>query len=421
MSKRPHSALGDVSPSPGASKRSRPEDPDEHGQPAEEVLANIAAANEALERLESSLKSMDQADPSYSQTKRRVTEMSRKYLPIYKRLAYGNDDGDSHAANHESPAQNKNHNITPPALIPSVSLAPWTCSEIPRELPPLPVIKNPELERQAFQHPGTSGGENYTRLEWLGDAYLELIATAIIFSTFPTTSSGRCSQLREQLIRNTTLADYFRQYGLTSKAVLPADVVGNGQPGRGRSSDKDIIKTQGDMFEAYVAAVILSDPDDGLSNCAKWLRALWSRTIKDQIIKAERVARGGAPSNPTQETRPGARAPTPKEELAKLIVVKGVRLEYKDMPGKEKKDRNLKLELFTVGVYLTGWGEDNKLLGWASALSKKEAGQKAAARALESKKQMKVYAAKKQAFLEARNMAEQGATAAEDTGSAMET
>jgi ribonuclease-3 len=420
MSKRSRSDLGDVCPSPDQSKRQRPTHHYGKVQPAENVLADIAAANEALERLESSLKSMDQADPSYSQTKRRVTEMSRKYLPIYQRLASGNDDGDNHAVNHESPAQNKKHNVAPPPLIPSVSLTPWTSSDIPRELPPLPAIKNPELERQAFQHPGTSGGANYTRLEWLGDAYLELIATAIIFATFPTTSSGRCSQLREQLIRNTTLADYFRQYGLTSKAVLPADVVDNGLSGRGRSSDKDIIKTQGDMFEAYVAAVILSDPEDGLSHCINWLRALWSRTIKDQIIKAERIERD-ASSNPTQEARPGARAATPKEELAKLIVVKGVRLEYKDMPGKEKKDRNLKLELFTVGVYLTGWGEDNKLLGWASALSKKEAGQKAAARALESKKQMKVYAAKKQAFLEARNMAEQGAAAADDTGNAMET
>ncbi|KAL6860308.1 hypothetical protein ACO1O0_004335 [Amphichorda felina] len=218
--------------------------------------------------------------------------------------------------------------------------------------------------------------------------------------------SGRCSQIREQLVRNITLAGYFREYSLMSKAQLPQEIFRNSSVGRGRSSDKDLVKTQADMFEAYVAAVIVSDPENGLSNCVNWLKGLWSRTIQDQIVKAER----DAPAKQAQETSATSttRAITPREQLASLIAVKGVLIQYKDMPGKEKRDKNLKLELFTVGVYLTGWGENDLLLGWGTALGKKEASQKAATRALENKKLMKLYAGKKQAFLEAQRVAQGG-------------
>lgn len=333
-----------------------------------------------------------------------MVEMSRKYLPLYQRLASGNKRD---AANgHELPAQNQDTKSTACPIIPSIAIDPWRSSDIPKQLPPLPQIKDTELERQTFSHPGVGRGPNYERLEWLGDAFLEVVATAIISATFTTMPSGRCSQIREQLIRNITLAGYFREYGLTSKAQLPPEVFQNSGKEGGKSADKDLVKTQADMFEAYVAAVILSDPENGVTNCVNWLKALWARTIKGQIIQAERDIPPKQLQNPSSTTP--TRTSNPKEQLAQLIVVKGVKIQYKDMPGKERRDKNLNLELFTVGVYLTGWGENDRLLGWGSGLSKKEAGQKAAARALESKKQMKIYAAKKQAFLEAQNVAEGG-------------
>ncbi|KAL3960147.1 hypothetical protein ACCO45_005264 [Purpureocillium lilacinum] len=66
---------------------------------------------------------------------------------------------------------------------------PWKSSEISSQLPPLPQVKDPELEKRAFTHPGVprNGEESYERLEWLGDAYIELAATGLIFKTFPKT------------------------------------------------------------------------------------------------------------------------------------------------------------------------------------------------------------------------------------------
>ncbi|KPM34940.1 hypothetical protein AK830_g11640 [Neonectria ditissima] len=307
----------------------------------------------------------------------------------------------------EGQGQQKRHHgelSAKPLLIPGLSaITPWSYSEISSELPSLPLILDPELELSVFNHPGIGYGSNYERLEWLGDAYIEMIATALIFQTFGDATAGRGSQLREQLVRNITLADYFRQYKLERKARLPADMGILEQLVIARPRDKELIKIQGDMFEAFVAAVVVSDPVNGLSTVVTWLKSLWGRTIKDQIKKAE-AERKSAPKHgsmqPAAPEEVGAKDARPKELLAKKMLVKGIRLRYEDMSNNNKKDKHLGLPLFTVGVYLDGWGETNKFLGVGTALQKKEAGQKAATMALENKKLMKLFEERKKTFQE---------------------
>ncbi|ODA81622.1 hypothetical protein RJ55_00123 [Drechmeria coniospora] len=279
---------------------------------------------------------------------------------------------------------------------------PWRSSEIDGHLPPLPKILDPELEKTAFTHPGASRrGESYERLEWLGDAYIELAATGLIFQTFTHTHAGRCSQLREILVRNTTLAGYFRKYGLPARAHLPPDFGKERCLGRGSSKDKDLCKTQADMFEAYFGAVIASDGENGKRNAMAWIRTLWGQTIKEHIIEYEKAQAANQPSKATTPSLgPGGADLNPKDKLRATIGVKGITIRYEDVPG-NRKDKDHGLPLYTVAVYLDGWGEVNKHLGTGTAMQKKEAGQKAAAQALENKKLMRVYEGKKKAFQEA--------------------
>ncbi|KAI8720490.1 RNase III domain-containing protein [Fusarium sp. LHS14.1] len=284
-------------------------------------------------------------------------------------------------------------------------ITPWTSSDIPKDLPPLPPIAKPELETAVFRHPGTGHGPNYEILEWFGDAALETISTDLVMHTFENhLTVGRLSQLREQLVRNVTLAEYYRQYEFHKRTHLPTDMGTMEQLMRTKPRDKDVIKIQGDIFEAYVGAIIRADPVQGRTNAATWLKALWGRTIKDQIIKVERAA-ASAPKiqvdQPEGDARPPKKEPTPKERLAQILVVKGIKIRYEDMPC-NKKDKNLGLPLYAIGVYLDGWGETNKLLGVGTALKKTEAGAKAASAALENRKLMKLLGDKKQAFLSAR-------------------
>ncbi|KAL0941015.1 nucleolar rnase [Colletotrichum truncatum] len=328
--------------------------------------------------------------------------LSKTLLPAFKYLA-GEEPSPSEPERLETEEKTTNNVVHSGPPIPSFTfLKPWTSADIATSLPPLPQINNPVLETAAFTHQGmvkNKGDLSYDRLEWLGDAYVELFSTCLIFQTFGGMPTGKCAQLRELLVRNANIGEYATKYGLLERAILPPEYDPNSQV-RIKAKPQEVKKVRGDLFEAYVAAVILSDPANGLSRAAEWLRALWSRTIQDQIRAADKkpdvrmVKELGTTSEPAEVV-----TIAPKVRLSQTIGAKGIQIRYEDMPNGNKKDKyNNKLALFTVGVYLDGWGETNKLLGTGSDLNKKEAGQKAAQVALNNKKLMKVYQEKKAAM-----------------------
>lgn len=291
-----------------------------------------------------------------------------------------------------------------PKTMSPFSLTPWKSSQIPLVLPPLPDVLDPTLEASAFVHLGFGSGKttdlSYERLEWVGDAYLYLVSTLLISQTFPALTPGKCSQLRERLVKNLTLADYSRQYGFDKRAKLP-DVLYSA------SREQERTKVLGDIFESYVAAVVLSDPADGVRRVSEWLKDIWGMTLAKEILQEERngmlldspLWRLRGKAEPVQSiVAPRNTVPlNAKEQLQKLLGSKGVQIIYKDA-APEKKDPKNKLALFTVGVYLTGWGEKEKMLGSGRANGKKDAGIKAAEMALANKKMMKIYIDKKKVF-----------------------
>jgi ribonuclease III len=291
-----------------------------------------------------------------------------------------------------------------PKTMSPFSITPWKSSQIPLTLPPLPEVLDPTLEQSAFVHLGVGSGKatdlSYERLEWVGDAYVYLISTLLISQTFPSFTPGKCSQLRERLVKNLTLADYSRRYGFDKRAKLPDHLYTAGK-------DQERTKVMGDIFESYVAAVVLSDPAEGVRRVSEWLKDIWGMTLAKDILQEERngllldspLWRLRGKAEPVQQIiNKSQPAPlNPKEQLAKLLGSKGVQIIYKDA-APEKKDPKNKLALFTVGVYLTGWGEKDKMLGSGRANGKKDAGMKAAEMALANKKIMKMYIDKKRVF-----------------------
>ena len=320
--------------------------------------------------------------------------------------------------------------------------SPWTLAEISHDLPALPKPADPKLEKQAFTHIGGNHDENYERLEWIGDAWLQLIATELISSTFQDNSLkvGRLSQLREQLVKNKTLAGYLRDYGLDRSAVVDA-ALGQTQQRKETESGKPkhgglrtIEKVYGDIFEAYVGAIIRSDHENGVQIVADWLKALWGRLIEDElrkIIEAREKTRAQysriVPSTPkyTSSEGPSSAAEAPpqtsaegdttsnpnvnaKDRLARALLFPGVRLQYEDMPSNKTLKDKEGHTLFAIGVYYhTGWG-DSERLAIGKARKKSEAGIRAAEYALQNKKMLKKYGDKKEAFLKARDEREAG-------------
>ncbi|KAK0626139.1 ribonuclease III domain-containing protein, partial [Immersiella caudata] len=263
----------------------------------------------------------------------------------------------------------------------------WTSADISKTRPPLPTVLNPELEKAALTHAGQNdNGINYERLEWVGDAYLEVIATALIHQTFPRHQEGKLAQLRELLVRNLTLSTFTTAYELDKRANLPEEFNAGGRVNGTSASSKMRIKALGDLFEAYVGAIILSDPKNGVQRTADWLKVLWGPTLQKHIQEADKQV-------PVDKI-------SPKTRLEVLIGIKGTKIEYQDLPS-QKKDKESNLPLFTVACIFNGYGE-TKQLGFGTALGKKEAGQKAALMALGNKKLLKPFIEKKEAYVAAR-------------------
>ncbi|KAJ6188924.1 hypothetical protein N7519_003832 [Penicillium mononematosum] len=219
--------------------------------------------------------------------------------------------------------------------------------------PKLPPIMDDKLELAVFTHPALSNNNNttYDRLEILGDAYIELIATKLVWERFPDLPAGRISQIREILVKNETLSGFAERFGLDRRVSVPPNY---------NTPSKRWTKTKGDVFEAYVAAVILSNPVSGYELAEHWLSGLWVPILKNL-------------GHQKGELRS-------KEALAKKIMGKNVKLEYiEERPSIQQKGGT---QTFFVALFLTGWGWDKRFLGSGQGLSKAAAGDEAAKKAL---------------------------------------
>ena len=67
------------------------------------------------------------------------------------------------------------------------------------------------LFKQAFTHKSYSSNQNNERLEFLGDAVLEIIISEYLFNRFEGLDEGRLTQMRASIVNTQALADVFLQ------------------------------------------------------------------------------------------------------------------------------------------------------------------------------------------------------------------
>ncbi|KAI1381434.1 ribonuclease III [Hypoxylon crocopeplum] len=300
------------------------------------------------------------------------------------------------------------------SIPPPVYLTRWTPQDIPSSgLPPLPPVLDPVLEQASLTHSGMTTSPkdmSYERLEWIGDAYLYLMSTSFIYQTFPNLSAGRCSQLRERLIKNETLSNYTMQYGINKRTRFPAEFDLHGRIGGSQASQVAKKKVLGDVFESYVAAAILGDPE-GLLRVLPWVKSLWSTTLAHEIRNEFKAQSNLVHNDTSKGENNGDNQKTikqdlnPKVLLSQAVGAKGVKISYSDV-GEPKKDKHTGLPWFTVAAFFNGFGEKNVQLGVGSAISKKEAGANAARSALKNKELIKRLQKKKEDAQKAAELAE---------------
>jgi ribonuclease-3 len=137
-------------------------------------------------------------------------------------------------------------------------------------------FSEPDLLLHAVTHTSFAaenhGATSYERLEFLGDAVLELSTTDVIFSLLAQESEGRMTKVRASVVDITTLAEVARSVGL-------ADVVRLGV-GEERSGGADRDSILSDTMEAVLGAIYV---DGGFEAAHGVVTSLWTAIIVSRI------------------------------------------------------------------------------------------------------------------------------------------
>jgi ribonuclease III len=209
---------------------------------------------------------------------------------------------------------------------------------------------NPDLLAEALTHRSYLNehreyvGSNNERLEFLGDAVLELAVTTFLFKKFPVKPEGELTSYRAALVNTVSLAETARSLGISTYLLLS----------KGEAKDtgkaRDVILA--DAFEAIIGAVYL---DAGYPAAEAFI----ARTIFGKIdaVIAKRSYQDA--KSRFQETAQEKRGITPRYDLL----------------SEEGPDH---AKLFTVGVFL-GSEEVARGVGQSKQLAEQSAAEAALA------------------------------------------
>ena len=157
-------------------------------------------------------------------------------------------------------------------------------------------FKNPHLLQQALTHSSYANEKHMKkhsdneRLEFLGDAVLEVISSEFLFTNYPDLPEGNLTKLRASLVCEPTLAACTPQIQLGEFIRL-----GKGEDMTGGRTRKSILS---DALEAVIGAIYL---DGGFTNAKEFIHRFVltdqedkklfydSKTILQEIVQAEKL------------------------------------------------------------------------------------------------------------------------------------
>jgi len=116
-------------------------------------------------------------------------------------------------------------------------------------------FRNPDLLQQALRH-RSAGAPHNERLEFLGDAMLNLVIAEALYARWPKADEGALTRARAALVRESALAEVARRLELGPRLVLG--------PGEMKSGGERRDSILADALEAVIAAIYL---DAGFQAC----------------------------------------------------------------------------------------------------------------------------------------------------------
>ena len=222
-------------------------------------------------------------------------------------------------------------------------------------------IRNAGLFELAFTHPLVHGQKTLSfhttnqRLEFLGDAVLDLVVADYLFRKFPFKQEGFLTEMRSKVVNGDFLDRLGRQLGLDlllkETSLRLADEPESAQKNRHLDRQLTSKGSVTDAFEAFVGALYL---DTGFQNTKQWLES----AILDQQIDWDELEQSGL---------------NPKSRL--LEWAQKHRATYKLVCQEtETTNRGGKATLYTITLWVNGKAETS-----AQNFNKRKAEQEAAA------------------------------------------
>ncbi len=155
-------------------------------------------------------------------------------------------------------------------------------------------FKDEQLLRQALTHSSYANEKHLKklsdneRLEYLGDAVLELVSSEFLFAHYPKLTEGQLTKLRASIVCEPTLAICTEEIGLGDYIFL-----GKGEDQTGGRKRKSILS---DAMEAVIGAIYL---DGGFANAKEFVHKYImtdienkhlfydSKTILQEVVQGE--------------------------------------------------------------------------------------------------------------------------------------
>ena len=138
-------------------------------------------------------------------------------------------------------------------------------------------FQNRKLLETALTHPSFGGDHHvphYQRLEFLGDAVLELAVSRYLYFELPEVDEGKLTRIRAALVREESLNRAARRIGLGEFIRLSV--------GEERSGGREKPSILSDVMEAVLAAVYL---DAGFDEAVRIIGMVLGEELRPEVLK----------------------------------------------------------------------------------------------------------------------------------------
>lgn len=208
------------------------------------------------------------------------------------------------------------------------------------------VLQHAFIHRSYINENPRSGLEHNERLEFLGDAVLELVVTDYLFRTYPSSPEGELTAYRSAIVNAVIIAEVASALGMNEYLLLSKGEAKD--TGRARST------ILANTYESFVGALYI---DQGYAPCRDFImRTLLPRL--DEII--------------AKKSWKDAKSWVQEEAQERLGVTPSYKVVAENGPDHDKH--------FTIGIFF-----GDKKIAEGKGRSKQEGEQKAATAALEAK------------------------------------